>query len=207
MQNRTYGDLFKLIQSLCGVGSFAGSEQDDIANLINRRFFEAYQTTNNWARYLVVGEERTIANQVVPYTEASKDDVGEFISIHRKRPLYNQSTLQYTFFITGAGAQIINGSTADSGTVFVTYKKTFSPFATSSGYTASTESVPSEFFQYIAHTAYADFLRMDGQTDKALVEEQNGEDLLFSELERAGMIANSNLVGSTISTHLNRQTR
>ena len=207
MQNRTYGDLFKLIQSLCGVGSFAGSEQDDIANLINRRFFEAYQTTNNWARYLVVGEERVIANQVVPYTEASKDDVGEFISIHRKRPLYNQSTLQYTFFITGAGAQIINGSTADSGTVFVTYKKTFSPFATSSGYTASTESVPSEFFQYIAHTAYADFLRMDGQTDKALVEEQNGEDLLFSELERAGMIANSNLVGSTISTHLNRQTR
>jgi hypothetical protein len=207
MQNRTYGDLFKLIQSLCGVGSFAGSEQDDIANLINRRFFEAYQTTNNWARYLVVGEERVIANQVVPYTEASKDDVGEFISIHRKRPLYNQSTLQYTFFITGAGAQIINGSTADSGTVFVTYKKTFSPFATSSGYTASTESVPSEFFQYIAHTAYADFLRMDGQTDKALVEEQNGEDLLFSELERAGMIANGNLVGSTISTHLNRQTR
>ena len=143
----------------------------------------------------------------MPYTEASKDDVGEFISIHRKRPLYNQSTLQYTFFITGAGAQIINGSTADSGTVFVTYKKTFSPFATSSGYTASTESVPSEFFQYIAHTAYADFLRMDGQTDKALVEEQNGEDLLFSELERAGMIANGNLVGSTISTHLNRQTR
>ena len=102
MQNRTYGDLFKLIQSLCGIGSFAGSEQDDIANLINRSFFEAYQTTNNWARYLVVGEERTIANQVVPYTEASKDDIGEFISIHRKRPLYNQSTLQYTFFITGS---------------------------------------------------------------------------------------------------------
>ena len=75
MQNRTYGDLFKLIQSLCGVGSFAGSEQDDIANLINRRFFEAYQTTNNWARYLVVGEERVIANQIVPYTETSKDDI------------------------------------------------------------------------------------------------------------------------------------
>ena len=207
MQNRTYGDLFKLIQSLCGIGSFAGSEQDDIANLINRRFFEAYQTTNNWARYLVVGEERTITNQVVPYTEASKDDIGEFISIHRKRPLHNQSTLQYTFFITGSGAQIINGSNTDGGTVFVTYKKTFSPFTTSSGYTTSTESVPAEFFQYIAHTAYADFLRMDGQTDKALVEEQNGEDLLFNELERSGMIANGNLVGSTISTHLNRQTR
>ena len=42
MQTRTYGDLFKLIQSLAGVGEFAPSEQDDIANLINRRFLQAF---------------------------------------------------------------------------------------------------------------------------------------------------------------------
>jgi hypothetical protein len=32
MQTRTYGDLFKLIQSLAGVGSFAPTEADDVAN-------------------------------------------------------------------------------------------------------------------------------------------------------------------------------
>ena len=40
MQTRTYGDLFKLIQSLAGVSSFATTETDDIANLINRRYFK-----------------------------------------------------------------------------------------------------------------------------------------------------------------------
>jgi hypothetical protein len=42
MQTRTYGELFNLIQSLAGVRAFAPSEQDDIANFINRRFSEIY---------------------------------------------------------------------------------------------------------------------------------------------------------------------
>jgi len=39
MQTRTYGDLFKLIQSLAGVQSFAESEEDDIANF-KKGFFK-----------------------------------------------------------------------------------------------------------------------------------------------------------------------
>ena len=34
MQTRTYGDLFKLIQSLAGVGTFARTSEDDIALFI-----------------------------------------------------------------------------------------------------------------------------------------------------------------------------
>ena len=60
MQTRTYGDLFKLIQSLAGVSTFAPTETDDIANLINRRYSEAYQTIQMWPRYLVSSEERNI---------------------------------------------------------------------------------------------------------------------------------------------------
>jgi hypothetical protein len=58
MQDRTYGDLYKLIQSLAGVKNFAPSEEDDIANFINRRFKTAYDASQAWSRYLVVGEER-----------------------------------------------------------------------------------------------------------------------------------------------------
>ena len=60
MQTRTYGDLFKLIQSLAGVGSFAPSEQDDIANLINRRFLQAFNESPIWPRYIVSSEKRDI---------------------------------------------------------------------------------------------------------------------------------------------------
>ncbi len=60
MQTRTYGDLFKLIQSLAGVGSFAESERDDIANLINRRFLQAFNESPIWPRYIVSSEKRDI---------------------------------------------------------------------------------------------------------------------------------------------------
>ena len=65
MQTRTYGDLFKLIRSLAGVGSFATSELDDIANLINRRYSEAFNTSPIWPRYIVTSEERDIASLVL----------------------------------------------------------------------------------------------------------------------------------------------
>ena len=60
MQTRTYGDLFKLIQSLAGVGSFAPTEADDVANLINRRFLQAFNESPIWPRYLVSSEKRDI---------------------------------------------------------------------------------------------------------------------------------------------------
>ena len=60
MQTRTYGDLFKLIQSLAGVTAFATNEQDDIANLINRNYSVVYNTIQMWPRYLVSSEGRDI---------------------------------------------------------------------------------------------------------------------------------------------------
>jgi hypothetical protein len=37
------------------------------------------------------------------------------------------------------------------------------------------ENIPFRFFEYMAFGAYADFLRGDGQTEKAQVEDQNAE--------------------------------
>ena len=210
MQTRTYGDLFKLIQSLAGVGTFAESEKDDIANFINRRFSEAFQVSQMWPRYLVVGEERTIATspaQTIPYTETSKDNIGEFIRIYRTQPLLRNSALEFEFYVNGDGAHILNLTTADATSAFVTYKKEFTPFSVSSNYSTSTVAVPSEFFNFIAHTAYADFLRMDGQTDKALIEEKTGENYLALELERVDLINNNTNVKQRFSTYVNRQAR
>lgn len=208
MQTRTYGDLFKLIQSLAGVGSFAASEQDDVANLINRRYFEAYQTSQLWPRYLVAGEERTVdSNQVISYSETGKNNIGEFIRIHRQQPFLNQSSLEYDFYVDSSGAHILNIVSSEEGEAYVTYKKTFTPLTTSSGYATSVEDVPSEFFHFIAHTAYADFLRMDGQTDKALIEEGTGQKYLDLEIERVDLITNNNNVNKRFSTYVSRQAR
>lgn len=324
MQTRTYGDLYKLIQSLAGVKSFAPSEQDDIANFINRRYFTAYSTSNAWPRYLVSGEERRVSHFVatdgypydglytkygddangnpvyietgrnaggsqqngifvyLPATSTwslynaswSKDvktgevsytllftlayqrdqtikydnpwevvwdsgilsevfrtsygrvvpnkdivasyskgddvidlnEIGEFIKIHKSKPLVNLSVQEYDFYVDEKGANIINMDSTSS-TVFVTYKKKFTKFTTTSNYASSSEAVPEEFFSYIAHGAYADFLTMDGQTSKAIVESDRAEEHLRLQLEKVDIMNNNNFPNTKFSTYVNRQAR
>ena len=336
MQTRTYGDLFKLIQSLAGVGSFAPTEADDVANLINRRFLQAFNESPIWPRYLVTSEERdiislnisglgagtsldsssvvngnyillgqdsgangavagtnvyynaslgtsdttviykrastnrweiegtsnisvnsdgtisvqagsglavtllaeadsqkkdnpsevdtwtlTTANlsgtplivdkQLIPYAQTGKNTIGSFNRIHRKKAFLNQSAIEYEFFVDFDGANILNITSTTDNSAFVTYKKQFTPFtvtgSTVADFTSSTVEVPAEFFAYLAHATYADFLRMDGQTDKAFAEENTATVALALELEKVDIISNNNTVNKRFSTYVNRQSR
>jgi hypothetical protein len=316
MQTRTYGDLFKLIQSLAGVGSFAPTEADDVANLINRRFLQAFNESPIWPRYFVSSEKRDIlaltlsgatsststsVNQnykllganttgglsvyqgvttntviiyntgtawrvdtaasaaeqtdgtftvsagtqqfieadtnkkdnitdvetftpraggdsllvegknLIPYTQTGKTNIGSFNRIFRKQAFLNQSALEYEFFVDFTGANILNISSTTDNTAFVSYKKEFSPFtvtgSTVADFTSSTVEVPAEFFAYLAHATYADFLRMDGQTDKAFAEENTASVALALELEKIDIISNNNTVNKRFSTYVNRQSR
>ena len=338
MQTRTYGDLFKLIQSLAGVGSFAATEADDVANLINRRFLQAFNESPIWPRYLVTSEERDIISlvisglgagsssdqsskingnyillgqasgsvavagtnvyynpaegtktssavesttliykklstnrweieegtdasinasgqvvvvsagqtalveadtdkkdnpsevvtwtltntlvsgtplivdkQMIPYVQTGRNTIGSFNRIHRKKAFLNESAIEYEFFVDFDGANILNITSTTDNSVFVTYKKQFTPFSvtgsTVADFTGSTVEVPAEFFAYLAHATYADFLRMDGQTDKALAEENTASVALALELEKIDIIFNNNTVNKRFSTYVNRQSR
>jgi hypothetical protein len=320
MQFRTYGDLFSLIQSLAGVGTFAESEQDDVANLINRRFLQAYNTSPSWPRYLGISEVRdinaytlsgatastsTTVNQnykllgqstgtntkagtnvyegittssviiykntsdawvvatsgattvesgtgtitvstpgtaefteadtnkkdkledvetftpragsdvltvlpknLVPYDETGRDSISEFIRIHRKRAFLNLSRVEYDFFVDSEGANILNITSTVDNKAFVTYKKELTLFTITSDFANNTDLiVPAEFFSYIAHATYADFLRMDGQTEKSLVEEGRAESYLATELEKIDIRSNNNSINHKFSTYVNRQSR
>lgn len=206
MQNKSYADLFSLIKSLSGVNQFTSEETQNILDFVNRRFYEAFDSTEMWPRYLVVGEARESTESVVPFTESGKTNIGEFLRIHRDQPFLRQSRIEYNFFVDSNGAHILNEVGGSSnGDVYVTYKKEFTPTA---GNTAPTDtSIPLEFYHFIAHAAYADFLRMDGQVEKALIEEQRAEEYLDSELDKVDILSNNNSVGKKITTYVNRQSR
>jgi len=312
MQTRTYGELFKLIRSLAGVGSFSTSELDDIANLINRRFLQIFNESPIWPRYFVPSEKRdilaltlsgatastdTTVNQnykllgsnttggsnvyqgattttviiyntgtawrvdtaasaapqasgtftvaggtqqfieadtnkkdnitevetftpragtdsllvegknLVPFAQTGKTTIGSFNRVFRKQPFLNQSATEYEFFLDVTGANILNIVSTTDNAAFVSYKKEFTPFDVTSGYDISTVEVPNEFFPYLAHATYADFLRMDGQTDKAFAEEERANLAMALELEKVDIISNNNTVNKRFSTYVNRQSR
>jgi hypothetical protein len=78
------------------------------------------------------------------------------------------------------------------GDCYVTYRKDLLSVIADGGYTSgffgkeSTDNpnLPYTFFEYAAFGAYADFLRGDGQTEKAQVEDQNAELILISEIDK-----------------------
>jgi len=307
MQNRTYSDLLALIQSLAGVSAFTTEEKPQVLNFVNRRAFEAYNTSPIWPRYLVASQGRdinsytlsgstgtTTVNQnykligstnsetaavkastnlyqgvttdtiiiyknsenawvvdsggsfapdsdadytvtvgsavftetdtnkkdllelvevwsgsgtllverknLVPYTEGTST-IGEFIRIHRKQAFLNSSSLEYDFFTDFTGANLLNIISSTDNKAYVTYKKKLDLF------TELSEDIPSEFFYFMAHASYADFLRMDGQHGKAIAEEEVAKNYLDLELEKIDLRSNNNSINHKFSTYVNRQSR
>ena len=209
MQVKYNRDLYDLISALAGVSSFTTNEKTQLLNFAKRRMYEAYQATPMWPRYLVVGEERTVSSSVIAFTQASKNDIAEFIRIHRTQPFLKNSALEFDFFVQSDGAHILNLTTADADSAFVTYKKELTDIPSTWDLTGdkSTQEIPLEFFYYVAHSVYADFLRMDGQHDKALAEEQVADKYLANELEKTDQVMNNNTVKKRFNTYVSNQSR
>lgn len=208
MQNRSNKDLFDLISALSGNSDFTTQEISQLLALANRRFSQAYNTTPYWARYLTVGEERTISNSVVPFTQTSKTEIGEFLRINREQPLLRNSTIDFEFFVEIAGAHVINLTASDATSVFVTYRKPLTLLTTldNNGTGGETE-VPNEFFLFMTHATYADFLRMDGQHSKAGFEEEIANQYLAEALDNPQQVYNNNTVGQRFKTYVSQQSR
>ena len=144
---------------------------------------------------------------LIPFTETNKNAIGDFNRIHRKKAFMNNSSLEYEFFVDFNGANILNIANSTDTTAFVSYKKQFTPFTVTSDYYNSTAEVPGEFFNYIAHAVYADFLRVQNRQQEALAEEQVAQTYLALELEKIDIRSNNNTINKRFSTYVNRQAR
>ncbi|MDB2357981.1 hypothetical protein N9V86_02555 [Opitutales bacterium] len=202
MQTKSYSDLYNLIVALSGVGSFTTEEKNNILQFVNRRAFEAYRASPSWPRYAVIGEERTVSSDgLVAYSEAGIDNVSDFQRIYRTQPFNRNSALEYEFYVDSNGAHVINLIANDSSKVFVNYQKELPVF------TQDSTDIPQEFFFFLGHAAYADFLRMDGQHNKSMQEEQLAGTYLALELEKIDIRSNNNTINKKFSTYVNRQSR
>jgi hypothetical protein len=163
---------------------------------------------------------RLTAKQIVPYNETyellesstvreQKETINDFIRIHDSQSFLNRSATEYDFYADSFGANVLNSSFTNNE-AYVTYKKPIlDDFGKVIDSLTSTinQQIPNEFFNYTAHAVYADFLRMDGQHDKAAFEEQKADMFLATELERIDIINNNNSLNHKISTYVNRSTR
>lgn len=203
MQTKTYAELFALIQALCGV-VFASIETPRIKALINRRALRAFRATNYWPRFLKIGEQRTVTNSVVPFTESGLDSIDTFLRVHKQAPYITASVQEYDIMVTASGATLVSGD-LDPSEAFVTYKSQLSD--TYGDGAGETSTVPAEWYQYLAHGTYADYLRAEGQQEKAALADQEAEGLLQDELIRIDEQHTLQMVANRIFTNANMQSR
>ena len=202
MTTDTYGNLLELVKALSGNTALTTEENSLINQFINRRIYNAYRRINYWPRYLVLGEARAVSGGSVPFTQATLNPIGTFLRIYDDAPYGTYSVTELTYNVTSDGADIV--SPPDGlDTVYVDYKKRWD-----GPYSSTTNSlVPMEFFHYAAHGAFADFLRYDGQNEKAAAEEGYAESLLALELEDVMNQRNFNTAGKRIRSHQTTQSR
>lgn len=205
MQTKDYTtDLLPLIKSLCGV-EFATIELPRIKAMVNSRAKRAYRASNFWPRFLVVGEERDVVNGYVPWTQAGLDSVDTFVIIHRSAPYIADSAQNFDFYVDFTGAKIVDGD-LNSATAYATYKKQTTAVY-GDGTNGTTTSVPDEWFEYLAHGTYSDWLRSEGQMEKSQIADAEAADKLTDELIRIDEMRSSALVSTRIQTNANMQSR
>ena len=203
MQTRTYTDLYDLIQALCGV-TFASIEEARIRALVNRRATKAYKASNYWTRFIVIGEERAVVNGIVPYDETSLQSIDSFLRIFSAKPYATTTYGEYQFTVGQGGASVISGTSTPS-VAYVTYKAQLQDrYGNTSGFVST---IPSEWFEYLAHGTYADYLRAEGQQEKAALADQEANDILLDELMKLDEQHTQTIISNRISTNANMQYR
>lgn len=203
MQTRSYNSLYELVQSLCGV-IFATTEEARIKALINRRAYKAYRSSNYWTRFLLIGKEFTLTNGVVLYSDPNGEKVDTFLRIYKTQPYSGVNLQEYEFMVTQTGAQLISG-TGQPASVWVTCKTQF--LDTYGVAVGNNSNIPSEWFQYIAHGTYSDYLRAEGQQERAALAEQEANEILLDELMRLDEQHTQTIISNRVSTNSNMQYR
>jgi hypothetical protein len=176
---------------------------------------------NSNKQNLIVSDVTTVLYESLKFpifnsslTIGNENVINDFHRIHQDEPFLKRSATEFDYFVDTVGAHISNLVT-DTNSVYVTYKKHIADTTTGKIITSldtdATDTfvtqIPSEFFNYTAHGVFADFLRMDGQTEKAAFEEEKAELFLATELERVDIINNNNSLNRKISTYINRTLR
>ena len=203
--NATFLEVKNAFQSIAGLESLTAADEFFLTSSLNRAVYRAYNESDSWPRYLVVGESRLLLTDpaaTVPYVEAAKETIGEFLRIHRTQPFLRNSVVEFEFYVDSSGAHILNLITSDSTSVFVTYKKELQ-----TNFTPDSTDIPGEFVDYIIYTALSDFYTGDGQTDKAAMAATQAKMMLDIELLRLDKKANNNTINKKFSTYVNRQSR
>ena len=188
---------------MAGISEMETTDSDFLRQLVNKRIRNAYERYP-WPNHTVVGEtvtsaERPTANQTVTYGSAKGlvNNADVVFKVHKSDPKSDRYPDEYQFVshTDSTGNPIIQliEPTTVTADIYCTYRTALEDVVEDdAGYSTGffgdaagdNPNIPYQFFEYAVYGAYADFLRGDGQTEKAIAEDQNAELHLRMEIDK-----------------------
>ena len=201
----SYTSLEERFKSIAGLAALETTDASFLRQSVNRRIRAAYERYP-WPDFTIIGEsvalvtadDNTIQTYGVTTGLDLDNEANVVFRIHKTDPTNTRYPEEYTFVSTTTASgspavKIVSPTVLNGVNVFVTYRKALEEVVAEGGtYTSGlfgdeagdNPEIPYQFFEYCAFGAYADFLRGDGQTEKAQVEDQNTELLLRMEIDK-----------------------
>lgn len=199
----TYEEVKRRFQSIAGMETLTAADEFFFENSINRAAYDAYTMSDFWPQYIVVGEERSVTGaNFVSRSESEKDEIEEFLKIHKKEPYLDLSATEFDFYVDRTGAFLVNALVDESNKVYVTYKKIWD-----GPYDHTSTDIPGQFTDYIVLMSLSDFYQGDGQTENANNMLARAQRTIENEIFRNEVTKNRNIFGTTFKNHLSLQSR
>lgn len=196
-----YTNLTDRVKALTGIDSFTTTDDEHIKEFANARARTIHERYP-WPIFTVIGEPLTLTSNSIRFynllsTDSTQFSANVIFRINKSDPFTDDYPDEYPFAIREASngdpiATIINPTSLAGKTVYLTYRKdlptainenaniTTGKYGTGTG---DNPDIPHIYFSYMVAGTYADFLRSDGQTSKALAEDDVSEKKLIAEID------------------------
>jgi len=202
---KTYTQFEEALKSLIGVSSLSDDDRNALREYANRRFRIAYEKYP-WPQFTIVGELiLLLSKSFFSYTKGGTNKLNYnadvVFKIHKQNPREYSYTDEYLFLqdedaFGNTRITLITDETIGSPggkNVYITYRRHLDDLinevvGVTSGMighlSTDGKTIPWMLFPYIVYGSYVDFLKSDGQTSKALAEEQNAGQILLAEIDK-----------------------
>jgi hypothetical protein len=212
-KNQSFSDAESKFKALIGVDVLNTFDQTLFRHALKQYFRKAYESYP-WPEFCHFGEEVTlnVTKQIRifnkdndPFTSSTEVGMGDnnidsVLNIFKLDPKTNIDGKEYIFFetisnISSRVVQILTNQDLNGQVVYVSYKNdiedsikelinpngTTGFFGSGSG---DTNVIPFNLFEYMVQGSYVQYLKSDGQNQKAILEEQFADKILLEAINK-----------------------
>ena len=196
---KTYQNYLDRYQRLAGVDTLSDDEKEFALQFFNRNLRFIYRAYD-WPFTCKVEQRTPDAAYQIDWAQAGETVMGEVLECWKDDPFGNVTPRALPYNLTGDGIQLYAAGSPDP--TYVWFRPRLVECTGDVAYT-----IDYDFFEYVAHASYADWLASNEQTANSAFQRGIAEQILTDEIEQWSRQQRSQSLRGNTRTHGTEQTR